>query len=62
MAPLAVLLILVVMIRVIYRKARRRPGGGFGVGPGASGAMYGFLHDWRPLEFTPAWQQREDSD
>jgi len=45
MAPLAFLLVLVVVIRVIYRKARRRPGGGFGVGPGASGAMYDFLNE-----------------
>ena len=45
MAPLAFLLILVVVIRVIYRKARRRAGGGFGIGPGASGAMYGFLNE-----------------
>ena len=45
MPLLGVLLIIVVMIRVIYRKARRRPGGGFGVGPGASGAMYGLLNE-----------------
>jgi hypothetical protein len=44
-APIAFLLILVVVIRVIYRKARRRAGGGFGIGPGASGAMYGFLNE-----------------
>ena len=24
--------------------------------------IFGFQRDWRPLEFTPAWQQREDSD
>jgi hypothetical protein len=42
---IAMLLILVVLIRVVYRKARRRPGGGFGVGPGASGAVYEFLNE-----------------
>jgi hypothetical protein len=46
-APIAVLLVLVVMIRVTYRKARRRPGGGFGVGPGAAGAMHGLLNEDR---------------
>jgi hypothetical protein len=45
MPALGLLLILVVMIRVVYRKARRRPGGGFGVGPGASGALYEFLNE-----------------
>jgi hypothetical protein len=45
MPAIAVLLIIVVLIRVFYRKARRRPGGGFGVGPGASGALYGFLNE-----------------
>ena len=44
-ASLAILLIVVVMIRVIYRKTRRRAGGGFGIGPGASGALYGFLNE-----------------
>jgi hypothetical protein len=47
LAPIALLLVLVVVIRIIYRKARRRPGGGFGVGPGASGAMYEFLNEDR---------------
>lgn len=45
MPLLAFLLIVVVAIRVIYRKARRRPGGGFGVGPGASGAVYDLLNE-----------------
>ena len=45
MAPIAFLLVLIVLIRLIYRKARRRAGGGFGIGPGASGAMYGFLNE-----------------
>ena len=45
MAPIAVLLVIVVLIRIIYRKARRRAGGGFGVGPGASGAVYELLNE-----------------
>lgn len=45
MPLLAFLLFVVVVIRVIYRKARRRPGGSFGVGPGASGAIYDLLNE-----------------
>jgi hypothetical protein len=43
MALIGALLVVVVTIRVFYRKLRRRPGGGFGIGPGASGAIYDLL-------------------
>jgi len=45
MAAIALLLVIVVIIRVFYRRWRRRAGGAFGVGPGAAGAVYGFLNE-----------------
>jgi len=44
-ALVAFMLVIVVVVRVFYRKLRGRRGGGFGIGPGASGALYGFLNE-----------------